>query len=191
MIRDWFFRNWMYAGLVAAIFLFAQVPLIAEGWSLPVALIFLQLPVYMVHQVEEHTGDRFRTFANTHLGNGHDVLPTTAVVFINILLVWVSNQTVIYLAVFVSLGLGLIAVYLSLVNAVTHIAAAFILRLYNPGLVTAIILFLPLGVWTIVEMTGQPGVGILDHVLGLAIALIVHAGIIGYVRHRRTAFGIK
>ena len=32
----------------------------ASGWSLALLLIWLHLPVYMLHQYEEHDGDRFR-----------------------------------------------------------------------------------------------------------------------------------
>jgi hypothetical protein len=54
----------------------------------------------------------------------------------------------LYLSFFVNPGFGLIAVYLAVVNAVVHLVAAVALRAYNPGLWTAILLFLPLGAST-------------------------------------------
>ena len=44
--------------------LLALVPLLAADWPLALLLIFLHSPGYMIHQVEEHTGDRFRSFVD-------------------------------------------------------------------------------------------------------------------------------
>jgi len=43
------------------------------------------------------------------------------------------------------LGFGLVAIYLPIVNAFVHIGGAILTRRYNPGLITAIVLFLPIG----------------------------------------------
>src|SRR5258708_27379235 len=62
MSMDWFERNWMFTGMVAGLFLLSLVPLLVGGWSLPLVLIYLQLPIYLFHQLEEHYDDRFRRF---------------------------------------------------------------------------------------------------------------------------------
>ncbi|KAB2877130.1 MAG: HXXEE domain-containing protein, partial [Bauldia sp.] len=98
MIRDWFHRNWMHAGFVAGLFLLAVVPLLAGAFDLPFLLVYLQLPVYMLHQLEEHQGDRFRAFVNARLAGGRDALTTAAVVVINVPLVWGIDLAAIYLA---------------------------------------------------------------------------------------------
>src|SRR3712207_4656923 len=153
----------MYSGLVAALFLLAVAPLIAGAWSLALLLIYLHGPAYMLHQVEEHAGDRFRRFVNLHIGHGREALTTAAVLWINIPGVWGVNLAILYLARFVNIGLGLIAVYFMLVNAITHIAAAAAMRHYNPG--SAIILFLPLSVWTLWVLSHSPSVRALDHLI--------------------------
>ena len=183
-VRAWLFANWMYAGLIASLFLLAIVPLLAGVWSLPLLLVYLHGPVYMLHQVEEHAADRFRRFVNLHIGHGREALTTAAVVWINIPGVWGINLVALYLARFVSIGLGLIAVYLMLVNALTHIAAAAVLRRYNPGLVSAILLFLPLSLWTVWVLAHTPGVGALDHLIGLPVAVLIHVAIVVHVRSR-------
>ncbi len=183
-MRDWIYRNWMYAGFIAGLFLFAIMPVLGGAMSLALLLVFLQLPVYQLHQLEEHAGDRFRRFANEVMAGGKEALTTPAVVFINIFGVWVMNLMALYLARFVELGLGLIAVYLTLVNAVTHIAAGIVLRRYNPGLATAILLFLPVGLYALVVLSETEGVTMADQAIGLAVAILIHAGIIVYVRRR-------
>lgn len=187
MTKDWFQHNWMYAGFVAGLFLFAIVPLLVTAWSLPLLLVYLLLPVYMVHQLEEHHDDRFRRWVNEVMFGGRDVLTTPAVVVINVVGVWAVDLAVVYLAAFVGLGLGLIAVYLTLVNGVIHIAAAVAKRAYNPGLVTSVVLFLPVGLWALVAISAAPGVGPADQAIGLGAALLVHAAIIVHVKRRAAA----
>ena len=183
-IRAWIFSNWMYAGLVAGIFLLVLVPLLTGIWTLALLLVYLHGPVYMLHQVEEHAADRFRRFVNLHIGHGREALTTEAVVWINVPCVWGINLVALYLARFVDIGMGLIAVYAMLVNAVTHMGAAAVLRRYNPGLVSAVVLFLPLTLSTLWVMAQTPGVGALNHVTGLAVAVLIHVAIVIHVLRR-------
>lgn len=184
MARIWFFQNWMYAGLIAGLFLLAALPLFVGGWSAAMVAVFLMLPAYMVHQVEEHAGDRFRRFINKHVAKVPNALTTRAVVVINVPLVWGVDLVAIYLARFVALGWGLIAIYLTLVNAIVHVVAAAALRAYNPGLITAVLLFLPLGGWGLVTVADAPGVTLAQHAVGLLFAVLVHAGLAAHVLRR-------
>ena len=177
--------NWVYGGFLAALMLLLLTPVLASGWSLALLLIWLQLPVYMLHQYEEHDDDRFRRFVNATIGGGKEVLSRLDVFVINIGGVWGVDAAAFLLAARVDLGLGLIAVYLSLVNAFGHCAQALALRRYNPGLATAIGLFIPLGLVTLRVLAGHPEVTRTDHILGLAVALLIHAAIIVRVVSRK------
>jgi hypothetical protein len=178
--RAWFFVNWMYAGLVAALVLLALLPVVIMVFAPVVLLVFVQLPAYMIHQVEEHAGDRFRCFVNARIGGGREVLSTPAVVAINVPGVWFIYLAVLYLLP-TDVGAALIGTYLMLVNAVLHIAAAVVQRCYNPGLWTAMVIFLPLGSWSLAALWNLPAS---DHAIGLAVAAAVHGLIVGYVRIR-------
>ena len=177
--------NWVYGGFLAALMLLALTPVLAHGWSLALLLIWLQLPVYMLHQYEEHDDDRFRRFVNAVIGGGKEVLSRFDVFVINIAGVWGVDTLAFWLAARVHLGLGLIAVYLSLVNSVGHCLQAVALRSYNPGTVTAIVLFMPLGGITLWVLAGTGEVTATDHLIGLATALLIHAGIIVRVVTRK------
>jgi hypothetical protein len=184
MSVDWFERNWMYTGVVAGLFLVSLVPLIVGGWSVALVLVYLQLPIYMFHQLEEHYDDRFRRFVNDNIAGGLPALTTPAVVVINILGVWGVNLLALYLAYFADLGLGLIAIYLTLVNAILHVVSTIVLRRYNPGLVTALVLFLPVGAWALIAVARAPGVTTTYHVIGLAVAVLIHVAIVVHVKRR-------
>lgn len=177
--------NWVYGGFLAAFILLALTPVLAGDWSLPLLLIWLQLPVYMLHQYEEHDDDRFRKFVNATIGGGKELLSRLDVFVINIVGVWGVDTVAIWLAARVHLGLGLIAVYLSLVNALAHCAQAVAMRRYNPGLVTAIVLFIPLGIATLRVLAQTGAVTTTDHVIGLAAAILIHAAIMVRVVTRR------
>ncbi len=106
------------------------------------------------------------------------MLSHSDVFVINIGGVWIIDTLAFLLAAQVNLGLGLIAVYLSLVNAVGHCAQAIAMRRYNPGLVTSILLFIPLSAATLWALAGTGEVSVTDQVIGLGTAILIHAGII-------------
>jgi hypothetical protein len=179
----WFLREWPYAGFLAGLLLLALAPLWVSGMGLVVGVIYLQLPVYMLHQLEEHAGDRFRRFINDRVAGGRDALTPEATLVINVLGVWMVNIISLYLALYVSPTLGLIAVYLTLVNAVVHVVGTVVLHAYNPGLWTAIILFLPLGIWSLYVLNSA-GAGFWPNVLGILVAVSIHAAILIHIRRR-------
>ena len=139
----------------------------------------------MLHQFEEHDDDRFRRFVNGTIGEGKEVLSRFDVFVINIAGVWGVDTVAFCLAAQVRIGFGLIAVYLSLVNSVGHCLQAIAMRRYNPGLVTAIVLFIPLGGITLWVFAGISEVTLTDHLIGLAAAILIHAGIIARVVTRK------
>src|SRR5262249_31723113 len=145
-------QYWVYGGFLSGILLLVLLPEFARNWSSALLAVFLQLPVYMLHQYEEHDNDRFRVYVNRLMGGGREVLSHWAVFVINVPGVWGVIAVSFYLASDVSIGLGLIAVYLTLINAVTHVGAALASRAYNPGLATATFLFLPASVFGVREL---------------------------------------
>lgn len=176
--------HWVYGGALAGVLLLVLAPLLVGAWPIALIATFLHLPIYMLHQLEEHDGDRFRTFFNATIGKGRDVLSPTAVFVINVPGVWGVTALSLYLAVDVALGFALIAVYLVIVNAMVHLVHAAIFRCYNPGLWTALILFLPLGCCTLWLVQQAGGGSPAFHAAGLLIAIAIHAAIIVHVRSK-------
>jgi hypothetical protein len=117
------------------------------------ALFAALLVIYFVHQIEEHLWPGgFRQFADAHMfHSGDDNWPVNinGVAFVNVVLVWLP----IALAAIFPQALrwvGLAWIGLTLINGIIHIVTTIRLRLYNPGLVTSIVLFLPFTIWTLV-----------------------------------------
>jgi hypothetical protein len=169
--------NWVYGGFLAGLLILLITPILARGWPPALLATFLCLPAYMLHQYEEHDNDRFRRFVNSNFGNGRKILSLLAVLLINVPGVWGVIAVAFWLAALFNPGFGLIAAYLLLLNAAIHILSAAFLRGYNPGLVTGILFFVPLGAWCIIAVQ-QTGFGSAwMHLIGLLAAIGIHAAI--------------
>lgn len=179
LVRDW---QWPAAGLFTAAILFALMPLFAALAGTALTLLYVQLPVYMLHQWEEHSGDRFRLYANRTIGGGREALTPAATFWINSLGVWAVDLAALYLAWAIEPSAGLAAAYLAVVNAVPHLGMALVRREYNPGLITAALLFLPVGGWCVAKVGS--GAGLQAHAAGLAVAVGLHVLIVVYVKAR-------
>lgn len=173
--------NWVYGGFLAGVLLLALTPILARSWPASLVCTFLCLPVYMLHQYEEHDNDRFRRFVNEAMGKGREVLSPAAVFVINVPGVWGVIAISLALAATLNIGLGLIALYLVVVNGIIHVAHAIIFRRYNPGLGTAIGLFLPLGAYGIMAICRAGGGIAAMHAVGLVVAIGIHVAIIIHV----------
>lgn len=142
------------------------------------ALFAALLVVYLLHQIEEHLWPGgFRQFANAHMfRSGKDDWPVTidGVALVNTAFVWLP----IVLAVLYPTALrwvGLLWIGLTLINGIIHIVTTIRLHIYNPGLVTAIVLFLP---FTIFALALEVARGALT---GAEVGLIAVGGILLHV----------
>ena len=185
-LEDWLAGRWVAAAGFMAVSLLALLPLMLAAFEPALVLIFLHSPAYMLHQVEEHADDRFRAFVNQRVFGGREALSVAAVLVINLPLVWGLNLAALYAAYVWGDGYGLVAPYAMLLNSFMHIAAAVRFRSYNPGLATAVVIFLPLSLWTIL-VVGP--VGLVFHLVALILAVLIHAFIVADVllRIRRGA----
>ncbi len=171
--------NWQKAlpylsllGIAAWIVLFRADPLSERSLWLGL------LVIYMFHQTEEHLWPGgFRQFTNAHVfksGNDNWPVDIRGVALINIGYVWLPvGLAALYPEALRWVGLGWIG--LTLINALTHIVSTIRLRIYNPGLITSIVLFLP---FTIFVLALEARRGMLS---GTDIGLIVVAGILLHV----------
>lgn len=128
-------------------------------------LSFLAIVVYMVHNVEEYgiaangVQHAFPDSLCAFLGQpGYPGcgIPTAFYLVVNLPLVWVAGPAAALLSRrFPLAGLALWGVVG--VNAIVHIVPAIVQGQYDPGLVTAIMLFIPLTVMTAIAAIGRRG----------------------------------
>jgi len=167
----WFDLTWSWIGLVFAVvlllLLFATNLLRGDldqprhrdlRW-----LSFLAIAVYLVHEVEEYgiAADGVRhAFPDALCATlGQSAYPACGIppVFylaVNISLVWIAAPIAALLSRRFRLA-GLVLWGVIAVNAIVHIAPAIATRQYDPGLLTAVVLFVPLCVLTSRALIGS------------------------------------
>jgi hypothetical protein len=190
--------GWPWLGLAAAAAGLAVLlawPRSGGGsrWRDPSWLVCLMLPVYMLHQFEEHginlRGERyhFLTELCALLGRPDlDGCPADPVFVLAVNCgggVWIPGLLAILFRRRNPM-IGACAMGIPLVNAFAHVGPAIALRAYNSGLATAVLLFVPMCAWTIARFrrAGLLGPAQLSCVVGSG--LLVHAALISSVLGR-------
>lgn len=191
--HDFLAAHWMKVGTFMAPFLLLVALTFRSAGDLraePRFLALLLLLAYIIHQFEEHWVDlysriyAFHPYLNTFLADltgaeaGTQFMSMAAVLVINTSLVWLVGALAIWRGgdhVFAPLCMTAIAV----VNAGSHIGAGFANGGYNPGLLTSLVLFLPLGISVYLWLL-QSGLASL-RLVGLSIlwAILAHVIMIG------------
>jgi hypothetical protein len=192
---DFLTTGWPWVGFAIALVLLALLLFTdllrgnreTQRWKDPAWLAWLALPLYMLHQVEEHGIDAlgqsyaFRGVMCAVLGySTADVCPITPLFFttVNVGTVWGGGL--------ISATAGrhrprlAMALYgIPAINAITHIVPALAQQQYNPGLVTSIALFLPVSIWAIRVALAHPLIGRTGVVRIVLAGVAIHAVLIG------------
>ena len=182
--------DWPYFGLVAGIVALASLLLVpwptpcGSRWRDPSWLVCLILPVYMLHQFEEHginlLGQRYQFIVDLCRTLGYQPPPDCPATPEFVLAVncgggvWIP-ATLAILWHRRNVMVGACALGVPLVNAVVHIAQAAAFARYNSGLLTAVVLFLPFCFWTLAQLSRA---GVLT---GGRLAAIVASGVLLHV----------
>ncbi len=175
MGTSWLAKHWVAGAAFMAGALLLVLPGIVPDPAL--RLVYLASPLYMLHQIEEHAGDRFRTYVNDVVFGGVQALSVADVLVINLPAYGASIFSP-SMPRGLRAGWGLAAAYLILVNGIAHVGMAVRFRGYNPGLVTGALAFIPFGVLSLLLIPARP----VEHVVGLVISLVIHAAIIVRVK---------
>jgi Protein of unknown function with HXXEE motif len=157
------------------------------------ALFAALLVIYFVHQIEEHLWPGgFRQFADAHVfHSGDDNWPVTigGVALVNTAFVWLPiGLAVLFPAALRVIGLAWVG--LTLINGVTHVVTTIRLRIYNPGLATGIVLFLPFTIW-VLTLGGRQGTLSAADIVAIVVAgVLLHVPVaalfvVPYLRRRR------
>jgi hypothetical protein len=183
---------WPWVGLILAATLFTllfctnvfRTPA-TDRWKDLRWLAWLFLPVYMTHQFEEHGIDAlgqayaFRASMCGIFGfpsASACPIPEAFLTAVNLSVVWAVGL-IAALSARHRPALVVAAYGILFVNGVTHLAPAILRQRYNPGVLTSIVLFLPLGVWMIGRARVTLGVGGVIRLIGAGV--LVHGVLMG------------
>ncbi len=190
---NWFKENWQRTGVIVAIFLTIYLTAIYLPKSTVLFAIMLSTPLYMFHEIEEYIfPGKFAQFMNRDIYKTDPetgLLDTNAIFVIN-MLVWFF-MPLSSLQAITDLSQAAWMPYFYIFQAVVHLLIGIPgKRFLNPGMITAWLLHVPWGIWTIWLLV-QAGVitnpywnTFLRDGLLINLALPV-AGLILWIRYKR------
>lgn len=188
-------RGWPWLGLAIAVPMLVVMlvrPRAGQPWRArfedPAWLLWLPLPIYMLHQFEEHGIDAlgrayaFRGVLCTTIGwTGplEDCPATEWFVFgVNPGTVWIAGLAAgIYGPKRAMVGAA--ALGIPAINAVAHVVPAIRTHTYNPGLLTALVLFVPLCAWSYRALVRAGSITRARVALGIFSGWLLHAVLLG------------
>lgn len=179
----WYIENWSKTTLTSAVFVTIHLALFVMRQNFALFLIWIQLPVYFLHEFEEYIlPGGFLAFFNTKiLGSRDPAMPLDEVssFWINVPIVFIAFPVSAILATAFGLGFGIWLAYFSIANSFSHVVMFFMYR-YNPGFWVSLLVNIPVGVFTIGYFAAHGLVPVGAHVAGLLIGLGVQAGLMVY-----------
>jgi hypothetical protein len=194
---SWFDLAWPWIGAAFAaillILLFAtrllqSAPALSR-WRDPAWLSWLAVLLYLLHNIEEYGIDllgvrhAFPDALCTNLGQPPYpgcTIPPAFYLAVNLSLIWVAGPIAALLSRRHPL-VGFVFYGVIGVNGMTHLAPALILRSYNPGLVTGVLLFLPLTIWIARTQFGPARLPYKGFAAIMATGALVHVVLAGSV----------
>lgn len=181
--RAWLYRYWPQVSFFAAFFIAA--PLLAfHGVMSPALLaVWLQTPVYLLHQFEEHGTGAFKRWINLRVlrSGGKELFTDAHIFWINVPLTWILFPLSAILAG-VNPVFGVWVVMVSVGNSLLHVAAAVALRQYNPGFLASLFLNLPAGIAALYFLNREGVLNPITVTAGVLAAVVLHALIQAFVR---------
>lgn len=156
---------------------------LGSRWRDPSWLVCLMLPVYMLHQFEEHginlRGERYHFLVELCAKLGRPELlrcPANPafILAVNCGGVWISGLLAIAFRRRNPM-VGACAMGIPLVNAVLHVGPAAGGCAYNSGLATAAVLFVPMCAWTLFQLRRAGLLGRRELACVVGSGLLVHA----------------
>jgi hypothetical protein len=178
-----FAASWQkFLPALSAIGIAAWIALFRNDPTSERALFAALLVIYFIHQIEEHLWPGgFRQFTDAHVfHSGNDNWPVNidGVALVNTAFVWLP----IALAALFPQALrwvGLAWIGLTLINGIIHIVTTLRLRLYNPGLVTSIVVFLPFTIYVLVQEVDRGTLSGADVGLIALLGVLLHLPVAG------------
>ena len=180
-MMKWLVNNWYKATIFAAIYSLLFIFLFVYKQDFALFLIWLHVPVYLLHETEEFVfpGGFPEMMTEMLVGKGHEVSYALkkAGFWINVPFIFFGFPFVAALATLLGLSWGMYVVYFTLIATFPHlISAVKDKRFYNPGMFVSIFLNLPVSIYTIYYFASHNLIPVSAHMIGLGLAVGAMAG---------------
>ncbi|MGZ7209710.1 MAG: HXXEE domain-containing protein [Methanobacterium sp.] len=183
-MSNWLYKNWAKLSIFIAIILALLIYFFIKTENIVLFLIWIQIPIYLLHQFEEHTWNGFKNYINKKVFNvreGEFPLNDRNIFWINIPIVWIMMPVFAGLSSF-NVMFGLWIPYFAVFNSLSHVIFSLRNREYNPGLIVSLILGIPVGIYALIIFYSYISVPAIISILSFLFALLLHVIIFGYIR---------
>jgi hypothetical protein len=149
----WFKENWSKVSIIVSIFLTIYLVVIVLPKSTLMFAILMCTPLYMLHEIDEYVfPGGFAQFMNKNIYKAEpENGPVTfnAVFWINVVAVWTALPLFSLWAMY-DITQALALPYFFIFQAILHLILGIIgKRIISPGMITAWLIHVPWGIWTI------------------------------------------
>jgi len=179
-MMSWIEEHWPKSTIFLAVYSTILIFLFVLEIDFALFLIWIQLPVYWLHQFEEYVfpGGFLETFNKKVLGSNENEWPISkrAALWINIPIIFIAFPLSAILAGTVNISIGIWTAYFSILNAMGHVGV-FVKKGYNPGFFISAFLNIPVGVFTVWYFYSNNVISTFGHLIGILVAVAVQGGL--------------
>lgn len=148
----WFKENWQKVGVIVSLFLIIYLVVIVLPQNTLLFALLMSTPLYMLHEIDEYIfPGGFAQFMNQNIfktDSETGLLDATAVFWIN-MAVWIAMPLFSLWAIY-DIGQAIALPYFFIFQAVVHLILGIVgKRFINPGMISAWLIHVPWGIWTI------------------------------------------
>ncbi len=89
---NWIYKNWAKLSVLLAIIVTIFIFIFVRSTNIVLFLIWIQIPIYLLHQFEEHTWNGFKNYVNKKVfkvSQGDFPLNDKNIFWINIPIIWI------------------------------------------------------------------------------------------------------
>ena len=181
---NWLYKNWAKLSLLLAIIVTVLIYFFIKPDDFVLFLIWIQIPIYLLHQFEEHAWNGFKNYINKKVfkvEEGDFPLNDKNIFWINIPIIWILMPVFAGLSSF-NIMFGLWIPYFAVFNSLSHVIFSIRNLEYNPGLIVSLILGIPVGIYALVIFYSYIAVPVIISIISIFFALLLHVIIFGYIR---------
>ena len=174
LVKNWAKLGTFFAIILTPIFLYYK-----SRMGLPLFLIWMQIPIYLMHQAEEYLipGGFIEHFNRVLSGKAtrEGPLDESRAFWVNVLLVWVIFPIFSAFATYLNkLDIGMYLLYFSVANGLMHVVNGIRFAAYNPGLIISFFLNVIIGLYGIMVLQGTGAIWWPTHIFSAIVAILVN-----------------
>jgi hypothetical protein len=181
---SWLYKNWAKLSVLLAIILTIFIIIFIKSENIVLFLIWIQIPIYLLHQFEEHVWNGFKNYINKKVfkvQEGNFPLNEKNIFWINIPIIWILMPIFAGLSS-INIMLGLWIPYFAVFNSLSHVIFSVRNREYNPGLIVSLILGIPVGIYALIVFYSYITVPVIISIVSIFFAVLLHIIIFAYIR---------